>query len=870
MADYQLKVKYKNSNHMKKYSIYVIAALFGAGCVLSCTAGKEFMPEDNKPSEDPEVLVPGDEGDAVMVFSASMNDSEVTKTYITTPETSGANEGKYVPKWSSSDKIKVNGVESAAGVRSADFTSASFSFSESVTGPFFAIAPSDENRTWDDANHRYNVLVKGTGAPQKYRNYTDGSSDNRGTNPTYDMSHAILAAYSEDTSLQFQQLTSYFKLTFNKGTDVAAGTKIKTIYVRQAEAADTPNIAGTWRVNFDSGVASVAPSSLTAIIAYNCMVNGGTATEGVEFGSPVIITLPSYNFANGLIITVKDTEDHFQSFGIPAASSNLSTKKGTLITKTLTYNPQSGTINSVADWNAFAAAVNGETNDWDLYKWVGNGTVKLGADISDTDLTQITSLKYTIDGQNHTITRTAAAGPLIGTITGEVKNLTLAGAIDASAAPQLGALADMLEAGGKITSVTNGMSITATAAADFAIGGIVRQVKGGTIEGCVNNGAISANIDVTESIYACQVGGIVAGTSLTEDALLKDCTNNGTLTITPATDDNENYVKYGSLGGVIASISSATNKVTLNNCDNAGEINWIGAHDLSGSANNSDVGSGAATSIGGVLGRATPVSSTYSYLFSTPSDKNGYNVEMINCDNSGNVNGKAVGWYGTVAAALSVTTGMKQMHRKIYVGGLAGSLLGTESAHAVLTNCTNSGNVTPYDYASAGSVYGSSQCGLASVVGGLVGWGGYLTITGGSASGTIGTKERHCFALGGVIGFAVRPFAISNFTVGVTGYFVAGKKTVDSTDTNLTGNNYAFIAATPAKFNDSVTCPPDVSGSTVSNCSVTGTISSTANTTFSTTTSRASSTFNNRTSDSSSNWVRGIGLTQANAGVTIN
>lgn len=858
---------------MKKYSIIAVTALFGA-MLFSCNKGTDFIPGEKQDTENTEGNTPEENnGEAVMVFSASLNGSDETRSYITTPETEGEYVGKYVPKWSSSDKIKVNGIESAAGVRSADFTTASFSFTEEVTGPYYAIAPSDANRTWDEDNTRFNILVKGTGAPQKYRNYTDGSSDERGTNPTYDMSHAILAAYSESTTLQFQQLTTYFKLTFTQGSGVADGTKIKTIYVRQGEDAATPNIAGTWRVTFDNGVASVVPASLTAIIAYNCMVNGSTATDGVDFGSPVIITLPSYNFENGLIITVKDTEGHFQSFGIPAASSDLSTKKGTLITKTLTYNPQSGTISSAADWNAFAEAVNGETNDWDLYKWVGNGTVKLGADISATDLTKITNLNYTIDGQDYTITRTAASGPLIDTVSVEVKNLKLAGAIDASDSPQLGALADVLEAGGKITTVTNGMSITATAAADFAIGGIVRQVKGGTIEGCINNGDIEANINVTEDIYSCQVGGIVAGTSLTEDVLLKDCTNNGKLTVTPTTDDNENYVKFGSLGGIIASISSAYNKVTLNNCDNGtkGEINWIGAHNLSGSANNSAVGNGAATSIGGVLGRATAVSLSYPYLFSTPSATNGYSVEMKDCDNSGNVNGKAIGWYGSVAAALSSTQTMRQMHRKVYIGGLAGSLLGTESAPAVLTNCTNSGNVTPYDYATSGSNYGSSQCGLASVVGGLIGWGGYLSITGGSTSGIVGTKERHCFALGGVIGFAVRPFTISNFTVGITGYFVAGKKTVDGTDTNLTGNNYAFIAATPAKFDGTeVGCPPSVSGSTISGCTVTGTISSTANITFSTTTSRASVTFNNRASDSSSNWVRGIGLTQPNAGVTIN
>lgn len=858
---------------MKKYSIYVIAALLGAGCVLSCTAGKEFMPEDNKPADEPEVVVPGDEGDAVMVFSASMN--EVTKTYITTPESGGANDGKYVPKWSSSDKIKVNGIESAVGVRTEDFTSASFAFSETITGPYYAIAPSDENKTWDSENHRFNIIVKGTGAPQKYRNYTDGSSDNRGTNPTYDMSHAILAAYSEDTSLQFQQLTSYFKLTFTKGAGVGADTKIKTIYVRQGESAATPNIAGTWRVTFDgSGVASVAPATPTAIIAYNCMVNGGTATEGVEFGSPVIITLPSYNFANGLIITVKDTEDHFQSFGIPAASSNLATKKGTLITKTLTYNPQSGTINTVADWNAFAAAVNGETNDWDLYKWVGNGTVKLGADISGADLTKIDNLKYTIDGQNHTITRTAAVGPLIGTITGEVKNLTLAGAIDASAAPQLGALADILDAGGKITSVTNEASITATAAANFAIGGLVRQIKGGIISGCENKGAIEANINVSAADYTLSIGGIVSGTSLTEAALLEDCINNATITVTPTYANNTNYVKYGSLGGIIGAISSKDYNVSLNNCDNKKQIAWEDPHDWTSpaSSNGNAIGLATAKSIGGIVGRAAPVATgSNAQLLSTPTGSNGMDITFTNCDNTGAVRGWAIGYYGKVDAAMSESNKMLQMHKKIYMGGLAGTLIGNSAKSITVTNCTSTSSIEPYKYSSdtSAGTYSSNQCGMSSVVGGLIGWGGYVSISGGSVSGTVGSKLRPAFCLGGVIGYAVRPFSISNMTVGITGYLVPGKKTVSSVDTNLTDTNFAYFAAVPATFDGGTLAPEaNISGSTISSCTVTGVIQTCPPQTFSSTGKMNSKTWSDQTSDSATNWVQGQGYTLS--GVTIN
>lgn len=865
---------------MKKHSIIALAAIFGASLLFSCSKETDVTPEENLPADEQEAENPSQEnnGDAVMVFSASLEDAVNTKTYITTPEPDGVNEGKYVPKWSSSDKIKVNGVESAQGVRSEDFTTARFSFSEEVTGPFYAIAPSDDNRTWDAENTRFNILVKGTGAPQKYRNYTDGSSDNRGTNPTYDMSHAILAAYSETTSLQFQQLTTYFKLTFTKGTGVGDATKIKTIYVRQGEAADTPNIAGTWRVTFDgSGVASVHPASLTAIIAYNCMVNGSTATDGVAFGSPVIITLPSYNFSNGLIITVKDTEDHFQSFGIPAASSDLSTKKGTLITKTLTYSPQSGTINNAEEWNAFAAAVNAETNDWDLYKWVGNGTVKIGYDISASDLTAINNLKYTIDGQDHTITRSAATGALIGTISGEVKNLTLAGAINASENPQLGALADILDAGGKITSVTNEMEITATAAANYAIGGIVRQIKGGVISGCENNGAIEANIDVRAADYTLSVGGIVAGTSLTETAVIENCINNATITVTPTYANNTNYVKYGSLGGIIGAISSKDFNITLDNCDNKKTVAWEDPHDWTSpaSSNGNAIGAPTAASIGGIVGRAAPVATgTNAPLLSTPNGTNGMDITFVGCDNTGAVRGRAIGAYGTVNANMdNIVTNMTQMHRKVYMGGLAGTLIGNLAKNISITNCTSSGSITPYSYYydSTNNTYSSNQCGISSVVGGLIGWGGYVSISGGSVSGTVGTKLRHAFCLGGVIGYAVRPFTISGMTVGIEGYLVPGMENAKKTP--LTNDNFAYFAAVPATlYGNGLTPPANITGSTISSCTVTGVIQTCDPKTFSSTgkMNGVANNWTDRASDSATNWVQGQGYAGLATDVTIN
>lgn len=874
---------------MKKNTTIAIAVLFGASLLFSCTKETNFTPEENLPANEQEGNSPAENpgSDAVMVFSASLNDAVETKTYITTPEASGPNEGKYVPKWNSSDKIKVNGVESAKGDRSADFTSADFSFSETVTGPFYAIAPSADNRTWDAENTRYSIIVSGTVSPQVYRNYVDGSSDARGTNPTYDMSHAVLAAYSETTSLQFQQLTTYFKLTFTKGAGVASGTKIKTIYVRQGEAADTPNIGGSWRVSFDgSGVASITPGSLTAIIAYNCLKNGGTDIEGVDFGSPVIITLPSYNFEHGLIITVKDTEGHFQSFGIPAASSKLASKKGTLITKTLTYNPQSGTINSAEDWEAFAAAVNGASTDWDLYKWVGNGTVKLGADIEATSLTRINDFKYTFDGQNHTITRTGSTVPLFETISGEVKNLVLEGSMTKSGdiSDGLVPLARILAADGKITSVTNRMSLTTgtpeSGARDCIVAGIVKEAQGGTIEGCHNRGIITVNIDVNGNNRLCRVAGIVADiNNVTGNVIIKDCENHANLTVNPTATANGKGINAGALAGITAWINSGSYSVSFDNCDNEGTIQWNPKHPLTATTDNT-ISVRRAICIGGVIGNGAPITMSGAFGMTAPTETNGFKVTLKDCDNVGAINAYAISYYGqtfeTKGYISSIAANALQANGKVYIGGLAGALLGQDATRASITTCSNTGDITPYNSVSSGTNYASNQAGFNAMLGGLVGYGGYLSISGCTAGGTIGTKARHMFALGGVIGFAVRPFAINSTTVSATGYFVGGTSPSDAegnTPTrHITDNNIAYFAACPSKIESTnmTNVTPSLDGSTITSCSITGTFAR-YSTTFTTTSDRSSQTFTAISTDSSDGfWVKGIGLPQTSSGVTIN
>ena len=722
-----------------------------------------------------EAETPGNEvrEDSITTFTATMEAAPDVKTTIGAAEA----DGSYVPKWTTYDIVRVNGELSSKTTVSSDAKTAAFTVA-GVEAPYHAVsvgAVTSGSSSWNKEDNTYTVTVNGTGSAQQYRT------------GTYYPNSAIIASYGEGTALQFKHLMVYYKLTVT-GTDIK---NIKTVYVRQQ--GDDPNIAGTWKVGFTGSDITFAPDKRSAIIAYDC------GTDGIAPGTPFILTLPAYHFKDGLIFTVKDVDGNFQSYAV--GNTDFSALRGKIISRTLTFAPQSGTIQSAADWNAFAAAVNSEKDDWDLYRWVGNGTVLVKSfDAGDTPLTQVTTLRagLTVQGAEGGATVTASATePLFGAVYGTVKGLTLAGTLTTTSGA---AVADVLYDGGRIEDCTNQMAITTgTTAVKEAccLAGIVRTVAGGTVSGCKNEGAITAKVDCSAQAVSTQVAGII-GQVLTDQAevTIKDCTNSGAVTVTPTISGTTYDVLYGSLGGIVAWIKrdgDAVKAVTLEKCTNEGTLTW--------SADQATApGRAIPKFIGGIIGLCAPVQLTGTMangngILTAPAAANGLLVSLTGCENK-----------GTIHSCALTNAGSAQFDRRVNLGGLVGALLGQDGAYAEINGCTSTGTLTPYDVTGDGA---SDRATFATVQGGLVGWGGYVKIQDKTVvKCTMGTDKRQASTLAGAFGCAVRPFTISNSDIWFKGWFQRVN--------NFTISNCAIVAVCP-KMTDQ-TPAVDIEGSTVTGC----------------------------------------------------
>ena len=170
-------------------------------------------------------------------------------------------------------------------------------------------------------------------------------------------------------------------------------------------------------------------------------------------------------------------------------------------------------------------------------------SIKLTANIDMTGKGTIPSFTGTLDGGDYTITLDA---PLFDSLSGEVKNLTLAGAIVSDATTAVGALANSSVATLAITNVTNNASVTTTAS--VSVGGLIGHTRGEyavTVTNSTNNGAITAtNAQGTSGFIGSAVG---AGEQTHAVIKLTDCVNNGVITMTgTATDAGAaGFIGYG-------------------------------------------------------------------------------------------------------------------------------------------------------------------------------------------------------------------------------------------------------------------------------------------------------------------------------------
>ena len=355
-----------------------------------------------------------------------------------------------------------------------------------------------------------------------------------------------------------------------------------------------------------------------------------------------------------------------------------------------------GTIMTTADFVAFAAAVNAG----DYSAWKGSdGQTKLGADIDMTGVewTPITSFDGVFNGQGHTISKWSTTKALFEQNRGTIKELV----IDASCT---------------LTVEPSGDEDQNFA---FIVG---RNESSGVVEGCVNNGDISASAIASG---ANRIGGIVGASY----GLLRGCTNVGDITINSATTST----KIQNIGGVVGFLNpNADGKEYLGqqlvvNCTNSGNISVLYGGQPGKVCIGGVVGATKATQLSTItatcLGTITGCVNTgeLSYSFTTLSAGTYANVggiigyseaNIASCDN-----------YGSVAYTLQTTDTTVAATRPA-LGGIVGSTLYS------ITNCNNHGAITGKGVWGAGTS-GASHAGGSQqpAFGGVAGFAGATEVS---------------------------------------------------------------------------------------------------------------------------------------------
>lgn len=745
---------------------------FAAMTVAACQ--KEFENLDN--------LV---QNSANMVaFTGSLDDID-TQVKTTIWYENGLDEGKFTTYFMNGDHVMVNGVESGELTKTDENENGS-TFKYEVAGvesPYYAVSAKhvaektegegEEVVTtplYDAATHTYDINYSSS---QKYRLAKSN------TMTSYYSDADIFAAYSLEENICFKHLSTFLAITINKDNSTEQAN-IKNVYIRQGDGS---NIAGRWYVKFDTdNMPYVEPGKLSNYITYGCVVSS-ISPDGVPQGKPMIIGVPSYNYQNGLLVTIEDMNGKFASFKISAEETQFALKGGVIIPFNPAFKPESRrTIKTADDWNEFAAHINATKGN--AYQWVGGGVVVLENNIEAESLTQITAdFKYVFDGNGKTITQTKATSSLFSNLTGEIRNLTLNGELNLSNAEDAPFVKN-IHAGAKMTGCTNNMNVNfnikthcyVTGIAAVAVRCDTEGMESLEISDCTNNGSITGTVDVSSANYNVAVAGIIgdvrAGTgNVLYDVLLKNCTNNGEIKVSPKSgDDSTKGMSLCGVGGIVGYLRNSKS-VTLDNCDNTKPIT-LSAENIS-----SETGLKAgATAVGGIIGIGTNAASGLSLT--------GQKITLVNCDNSATI-------YNCAVNASAGTTS----NNKVYTGGLAGALIGLEDSYAAITSCTNTGDVFTYDVCGANAATTSAT---SAVAGGFIGFGGYLNMTGCTVECQLGNGYRQSVAWGGVLGFAMRPFDLIDSTIDVVGYFNRIK------DYNM---NRAVIAVVPVKCGSTAMSP---------------------------------------------------------------
>lgn len=322
---------------------------------------------------------------------------------------------------------------------------------------------------------------------------------------------------------------------------------------------------------------------------------------------------------------------------------------------------------NAVDYEAYAAAVNGGDNMSGKY-------AKLTADIGTEEAPVTTAIGTSnsknyyagnFDGNGKTvwvnISVNHAAGAIAYLAGGSVKSLTVRGNVTrANAATKkapsyVGGIVGLItSAGGTVTDCTNYATVTGP---DYcSVGGIVGHNTGvATIENCANYGEIKGgNLDSSN----IGIGGII-GRIDQDDTRIENCINNGAVSSTGSA------ATTAGTGGIVG--ISGMSRAVIDGCINNGTVSGY-------------------RFIGGVIGRviqnATITNVSNTAAVSGTRDIGGIIGGTDNTNTSSTFNEL----YVTGATNSGAVTGTGD-----FIGGIVGYI---HSKGNVLTNCTNTGNIT--------------------------------------------------------------------------------------------------------------------------------------------------------------------------------